>query len=242
VGEISMTGMFRRDQTTVPIDDIVAAGQRDWDGRVKLAMASESAWKRATFGCLGVIVLLAGGMTYQAVNVAPPTIIHVVHNSLGGVIAVSATTEGSEAPNQIQIKAAVEQWIINCRTVYVDINAMRRSLGACANMVERGSQADIAMARFYNTPHKEEPFVRAQTETVAEENVVAVPPTASDVGQHQTWSVTWVERVTSRDGSVETIKPWAANVTLTVKAPTTTEEAQRNPNGLHVVAWSWTEK
>jgi type IV secretory pathway TrbF-like protein len=66
VGEISMTGMFRRDQTTVPIDDIVAAGQRDWDGRVKLAMASESAWKRATFGCLGVIVLLAGGMTYQA--------------------------------------------------------------------------------------------------------------------------------------------------------------------------------
>ena len=77
---------------------------------------------------------------------------------------------------------------------------------------------------------------------MAEENVVAVPPTASDVGQHQTWSVTWVERVTSRDGSVETIKPWAANVTLTVKAPTTTEEAQRNPNGLHVVAWSWTEK
>jgi type IV secretion system protein VirB5 len=237
--------MFRKgNQPVANVDDIVSVGQLDWHGRVNRAIASETAWKRCTYGCLGVIALLAGGVIYQAVHPAPPAVVHVVHNSMGGVIAVSAASNGSDTPTQVQIKAAVEQWVTNCRTIYVDINAMRRSLSSCAYTIEKGSQADMDMSRFYNNPHKEEPFFRAQTETVALEHVVGVPPTASDIGPKamQTWQVTWMEHVTSRDGSFETVRPWAANVTLTIRPPTNVEDAQRDPDGIRIASYSWTEK
>lgn len=237
--------LFRTHKDNIThIEDIVAAGQADWHGRVNRAIAGETSANRRLYAALGVIALFGAGGIYQMTHVVPPTIIHVVHNSLGGVIAVTASPGTSESPTQVQLKAAVEQWIINSRTVYVDINAMRRALYASAWLIDKGSQADIAFARWYNNPHKEQPFVRATTETVSIEHTVAVPPTASDVGADglQTWAVTWMERVTSRDGSAETVTPWAANVTFFIRAPKDVEEAEHNPDGVHVVSYSWTEK
>jgi type IV secretory pathway TrbF-like protein len=226
------------------VEDIVSAGQADWHGRVNRAIAGETSANRRLYVALGIIALMGGGQIYQMTHGVPPTIIHVVHNSLGGVIAVDAARVTSEGPTQVELKAAVEQWIINSRSVYVDINAMRRSLYASAYLIDKGSQADIAFARWYNNPVKEAPFVRATRETVALDNVTAVPPTASDIGADglQTWQVTWNERVTSRDGSSEIVTPWAANVTLFLRQPKDVVEGGHDPNGVHIVSYSWTEK
>jgi type IV secretory pathway TrbF-like protein len=242
---VSRRRLFRApDQRTVSLDDVVRNGHIDWDDRVRRATASETSWKRVSLSSLAVTGLAIAGLVYQAAIQPGPVIVHVVHDSIGGVITVTANSVDQNEPNQLELKAAVEGWVTNCRAIYVDINAMRRGLTDCASLIEKGSAADLAMAKFYNTPHKEEPFVRAATETVMPDHVVAIPPTSSEIGpQHmQTWAVTWTERVTSRDGSYETAKPWAANVTFVLKPPETVTDAQRNPDGIHIVSWTWTEK
>jgi len=237
--------LFRAaEQKPVSLDDVVSNGPIDWDDRINSAIATETAWKRVSLACLAVAGLGIAGNVYQAATQPGPAIVHVLHDSVGGVITVTANATAQDEPTQLELKAAIEGWVTNCRAIYVDINAMRRGLTACAALIEKGTAADIAMARFYNTPHKEEPFVRAATETVTPDHVVAIPPTASDIGpQHmQTWAVTWVERVTSRDGSYEVVKPWAANVTFALKPAATVAEAQRNPDGIRILSWTWTEK
>jgi type IV secretory pathway TrbF-like protein len=246
VEERPMNKMFRpAGQPTTQINDIVAEGQASLDNRLQRVISGETAWKRIGLASLAVAFLSICDNIYQEETKPPPTIVHVVHNSLGGVIAVTANSDGSDSPDQIQLKAAMQDWITDCRSIFVDINAMRRHLTSCAWMIEKSSQADMDMARYYNTPHKEEPFNRAATETVALRNVVAVPPTADTIGsgQHlQTWSVTWTEVVTSRDGSYEHATPWAANVTFSIKKPKDVAEADRNPNGIHITSYSWTAK
>jgi type IV secretory pathway TrbF-like protein len=240
-----MNQMFRPSGRPVTkIDDVVASGHLDWNGRVERAIASNTAWKRLAFSVLGVTALSISWNIYQETNKPPPTVIHVVHNSIGGVVAVTANKDGSDAPSQLQFKAAMEDWVKDCRTIYVDINAMRKGLYRCAWLIEKSSQAEADMARFYNRPHKEEPFYRAGTETVQLTSVVAMPPTSAEIGQNQmqTWSISWQETVTSRDGSFQVMKPWGANVTFIYRQPQDTAEAQRNPNGIHVVSFTWTEK
>jgi type IV secretion system protein TrbF len=237
--------MFRQREADIASPaDIVSAGQQDWDGRVKRAIASETAWKRVMFVCLVGLIGFAGDDVRRAQVVQQPEVIHIVHDSLGGVIAVTASTDGPSNPSQIQIKAAVEQWIVNSRSVYVDVNALRHALISSACLIAKGSQADTAYAKFYNTPHDDEPFFRAQTETVSVENVTAVPPTEAEIGAHgmQTWSVNWSERVLARDASTDTVQPWSANITLFLKQPDSVAEAQCNPDGTHIVSYSWTPR
>jgi type IV secretory pathway TrbF-like protein len=236
-------------QQTVNIDDVIANGHIDWDARVNRAIASETAWRTLALSCLLVSAISIGGNVYQSATKPGPVVVHIVHDSIGNVITVASNSPEQEGPSEVQLKAAIEGWVANCRSIFVDINAMRRTLTSCAALIQKASQADVAMARFYNsdpdgTPRKEEPFYRAQTETVSLKNVVAVPPTASDIGpQHmQTWSVSWMETVTGRDGSYEVTKPWAANVTFILTPPKDMTEAQRDPDGIHIVSWTWTEK
>jgi type IV secretion system protein TrbF len=160
---------------------------------------------------------------------------------LGRVIAVSVSSDTPGEPTQAMLKAALEDWIVNVRSVYVDANALRRSVFAAYDLVEKQSQAWGALGTFYNA---QDPFKRAETETVSLENVVAVPPTSATIGLDgkQTWALSWVEHVTSRDGLTETRQVWAGNITFTLHRPTSVTQAQHNPNGIHIVAYSWTEK
>jgi type IV secretory pathway TrbF-like protein len=228
----------------VSIDDVIANGHMDWNDRINRAHASETAWRRVAACSLAVVAFSIAGNVYQGATKPGPVVVHVVHSAIGGVIAVSSNNGDQDGPSQVQLKAAVEGWVTNCRSIFVDINAMRRTLTGCAALIEKSSAADHEMASFYNTPHKEEPFVRAATETVTLLNVVAIPPTSADIGpqQQQTWGVQWVEKVSSRDGSSDIYRPWGANVTFIVKPPTNIAQAQLDPDGIHIISYSWTEK
>lgn len=240
--------LFRvQGQRQASIDDIVKNGHIDWDERINRAHASETAWKRVTLASLLVAGLGIAGNVYQSATKPGPVVIHVVHDAIGGVVTVASNTPEQEAPTPLMLKSAIEQWVTNCRSIYVDINAMRRTLTACAALIEKGTAADLAMARFYNTGpngEKQTPFERAATEVVSLDHVVAIPPTSSEIGpQHmQTWAVSWTEKILSRDGSYEQKKPWAANVTFVISPPKDITEVQNDPDGIRIVSWTWTEK
>jgi type IV secretory pathway TrbF-like protein len=190
--------------------------------------------------CLG---LLAGSGAYNVIQAQQTKVqtVHVVHDSIGGVIAVSVSSDTPGEPTQAMLKAALEKWIVNVRSVYVDANALRGAILGAYDLVDAQSQAAGALGTFYTA---QDPFVRAETETVALENVVAVPPTAATIGPNgqQTWSLVWVEHITSRDGQNETRQNWAGNVTFNVRRPASVAQAARNANGLHIQAYSWTGK
>jgi type IV secretory pathway TrbF-like protein len=236
--------MFRQNASPAPVEDIVTAGRRDWNDQVARAVGNQTAWKSIAFAALGGLMLFAGDDVRRAAAVAPPQVVHVVHDNIGDIIGLNASTDSPAMPSQIMLKAAMEQWIIYARSVYIDVPAMRRAQKAAAYLISRGSQADQDYLRFYQSMGKEGPFTRAQTETVAPSHVVAVPPTQAEIGRdnQQTWQVSWTETVTSRDGSAQTSKSWAANVTFTVTPPKTVADADRDPDGIHIVAYAWTEK
>ncbi len=67
-------------------------------------------------------------------------------------------------------------------------------------------------------------------------------PAAATIGaeEMQTWGLTWVEHVTSRDGQNETRQAWAGNITFKLKRPANIRDAYKNPDGIHVLSLSWT--
>jgi type IV secretion system protein VirB5 len=231
--------IFRKTgQEPVRHDDLLSRGHEDWDARVSQAIAGQTAWKRALYASLGVIAISAYGNVWQAQQ-SKVQVVHIVHDNVGGVIGVSVSSDAPGEPTQAMLKAALEQWIVNVRSVYIDALAMRKGIISAYDLIDAHSQSAATLGKFYQD---QDPFKRAETETVDLEKVVAVPPTASDIGPGgmQTWRVTWIEHVVSRDGQNETRQAWAGNITFKLRQPATPQEAYKNPDGIHVLSHSWT--
>ena len=172
--------MFRKpDQEPARHDDLLSRGHEDWDNRVSQAIAGQTAWKRALYAALGVIAISAYGNVWQAQQSKVQTV-HIVHDGIGGVIAVSVSSDAYGEPTQAMLKAALEQWIINVRSVYVDIDAMKKGFWAATYLIDARSQSEALVQKFWADPS---PWKRAETETVSLENVVAVPPTDATIGR-----------------------------------------------------------
>ena len=234
-----MNQMFLKpDQEPARHDDLLSRGREDWDNRVSQAIAGQTAWKHALYAALGVIAISAYGNVWQAQQSKVQTV-HIVHDGIGGVIAVSVSSDAYGEPTQAMLKAALEQWIINVRSVYVDIDAMKKGFWAATYLIDARSQSEALVQKFWADPS---PWKRAETETVSLENVVAVPPTDATIGAGgmQTWRITWTEVVTSRDGQNETRQPWAGNITFKLRQPATLQDAYKNPDGIHIISHSWT--
>ena len=91
--------LFRAsDQSTVSLDDVVRNGHIDWDDRVKRAIASETSWKWVSLSSLAATGLAITGLVYQAATQPGPVIVHVVHDSIGGVITVTAGAPATSRP------------------------------------------------------------------------------------------------------------------------------------------------
>jgi type IV secretory pathway TrbF-like protein len=232
--------MFRRDgQEVVSTPDVVAQAHEDWDGRIKRAIASETAWKKTVFGCLCALSVSIAGNVWQGAQ-SKVEVLHIVHDSIGSVITVSVADGTSTSPSQAQLAAAVRTWVENVRTVYIDVKAMRNTINAAFDLVANGSQANQELSRFYQS---RDPFQRAEMETVSVRSIEAVPPSPATIGPNglQTWSLHWIEDVTSRDGSPVSSKVVSAQITFTLATPTTAVEARRDPDGIHIISFSWTE-
>lgn len=234
-----MNQMFRRPgQPEVRHDDILSQGHIDWSERVAEAISAKTAWKATAWMAMCVAAVAVGGDVWLA-NKSSVQTVHIVHDNIGDVIAVSSSSDTPGGPTQAQLQAALRDWITDVRSVYVDTNALKHSILSAYDLVKPGSQANADLSRFYQA---KDPFVRAQTETVAVHDVVPVPPTAATIGPGgmQTWAITWIEHTESRDGQNATEEAHAGNVTFTVSPPKTVEEAKKDPDGIHIISIAWT--
>src|SRR6185312_3848553 len=156
--------------------DIYRRGRREWDERLGDAIAREHSMKLMLMASLGVLALSVAGNVWQGAQSKTQTV-HVVHDSLGTVISVSATSDGSGEPTEAQFGAALKEWIANIRTVYTDANAIKRGIIKAYKLVDEGSPAKAALDNFFL--HIRPAFEYAKTNTVEVDQQAAIPPPAS---------------------------------------------------------------
>jgi type IV secretory pathway TrbF-like protein len=237
---------MRDDECLPPGDPLTATyhrGRREWDERMGDALSRERWWRAGSFLALVILGGSVAGNVYQGTQSKIETV-HVVHDNIGRVISVDVSGGAEAGPTQAMVAVALQDWITDIRTVYTDVAALKNGITRAYTMIPNGSQTEAFINKFYND---EDPFNRAKKVTVSVYQPVAVPPppstTAGGPGQEQTWTVDWQETVTGRtDGLVKSRTAWTAKLTIKVIRPTTSDEARKNPNGIHIPAISWTPR
>jgi type IV secretory pathway TrbF-like protein len=235
-----MNEMFRGANPPLRPGDAIRSGHEDWNDRIKRAIAGETSWKYTAWAVLALLAASGGYNVFQAQQSKTVQVVHVVHDKVGNIITVQAEGEGLSKPTPAMIAAALKQWITNVRTVGVDVMALRRAITDAYKPI--GSAESRGMLdRFYQG---NDPFKRATMETVNLSDPVAIPPPPATLGKDdlQTWRVQWTEQVLGRDGIPRSLTNWFLTVTFTITAPKSKQEADDNPDGIHIISFAWTQQ
>lgn len=223
-----------------PGDPLTAAylnGRREWDERVGDAVAREHGWKIAFFSML---VVLAGSVTGNVYQGTQSKIVpYVVERDRNADVVAVRAADRATAPDEAHIKAALARWLTNNRTIYTDVNALKKAINEAYALTASGSAAFTQLSLHYQ---QNDPFERAKRSTVAVSNLTGMPLSEPDVEGRTTWRLEWIETETGRDGTPIRREPWNAIITFKVTLPSTAEEVVKNPDGIFVVNYSWTAR
>ena len=217
--------------------DLYQRGRQAWDERIGDAVTREKRWRLLAYLLLPVLAVSSLGNVIQGMQ-GKTQVVHVVHDSLGSVITMSAATGQSGEPSQVQAAAALREWITRVRSVYADAGLLKTNITDAYKLVSTGSMANALLDKFYLD---RDPFQRARSEIDYVVDAAALPPSSS-AGPHgeRTWLLQWTEELRSRDGTVTGRQAWQASVTWFWTSPQNVPEALANPDGIHITSLSWT--
>lgn len=230
--------MFKKEKTPpapkapAPSETPYLAARREWNERYANHIAAANNWRLAALGSIGVALILAVGLAWVAGQhkVVP----YMVETNGYGEITRVARSDFAGKPNEKQMKAGLRQWLTGARTVYVDARAEQNIVNTTYAMTYPDSPAYSALATYHRDQN---PYQRAQKEIVE-----VAWHGASFIGG-ETWQVEWTETVHSRAG-----KPIGNPVTYVMTAktmvatPTDEDTITKNPFGIYVQQFSWTER
>lgn len=208
------------------------AARREWNERYSNYITAANNWRVAALGSIAVSMILAGGLVWISgqSKVVP---YYVETNSYGEVTRVARADKVGQ-PNERQIKASLRQWINGARTVYADARAQQKIITETYAMTYPDSPAYATLAAYHRD---KDPYARAQKETV-------------DVAWHgasfiggDTWQIEWTETIKSRLGKdIGEPITYIATVNTRYAEPTEEETIIKNPYGIYVQQFSWTER
>ena len=207
------------------------AGRREWNERYGSYIAQARNWRLAAFGGLAVALISVSGLVWVAgqAKVVPYA---VQLNSNSEVVRVQRADVASR-PNANQMRAALRNWVIGARTVYVDLRAEQALVDATYAMTLPDSPAYQNLATYHRESN---PYTRAANETV-EVEVKAVVPVSDE-----TWQVEWTETTKQRSGKVVDTKQWQGTFTVLISPPTNEAQIMVNPLGIYVRQFAWTTR
>ena len=198
-------------------------------------VSSRQLWQIA--GLLGMIIGLAGvgGAIYiGSQSKFVPYMVEV--NKLGETVAVARADQPQKNDERIT-RAMLGSFVTNARTVTTDIALQRKYIFDTYAMLNPRDAGTAKMNEWLNGSSESSPFKRAEKELVSIEIKSVLKQTDNS------WQVDWVE--VSRSHSGELIKP-AQNMrglfNIYYVPPTTEEQILRNPIGLFVKDYSWSNE
>lgn len=207
------------------------AARREWNERYGEYIARERAWKKGFFIMAAITIICAFGMAYTASQSKfIPYIVQV--DKLGATVAVQKADVAAKPDKRI-IRAQLASWIENVRSVYHDYGAEHRKIGYAYAMVRRTDRT-FTMLNEYLTKH--DPFERGKSEGVSVQ-ISSVLPISGN-----TWQVQWTETVHNAKGESLYSRDFQANITIDVQAPKDEETLLKNPMGIYVTNYDWSER
>lgn len=207
------------------------SSKQAWLERYGTYIASARNWRYAAFGSLGIAFLAVGGLV-MVKNDQRVVAFVIETNSDGGVTGVSEMKAGAK-PEQKHIRAALNDWIVGARVVYVDAKAIDMVNKKTYAMTLPGSSAFQQLSDYHRV---NQPYIRAATETV-DVRVESVLPLSDN-----TWRIEWVEVIRTRSGRETKQNRWQATATVEIRSPTSAAELVKNSFGVFVTNFSWSER
>lgn len=209
------------------------AARREWNERYGDYIASANNWRLVALGSVATACIAVIGLAIVAAQhkVVP----YVAEFDDNGELVRVAAANVAAAPNNKQITAALRNWVIGARTVYVDGRAIKHIIGQTYAMTYPGSPCFVALSEYHRDQN---PYQRAHTETVEVEVNVVVQ--MSD----KTWQVDWTETTKPRSGqgNEPQTKQYQGVITTVIAPPTDDTQIRVNPLGIYAQQCAWTTR
>ena len=216
---------------TVDQHSVYLEGRREWNERYGDYIAREHAWKMGFF-IMGLIsVICTAGMAYTSCQSKfVPYVVAI--DKLGSAVGVQRADVAAK-PDARVIRAQLARWIENVRSVYQDASAERVNIEYAYAMLRRTYPAFVRL-NDYLASH--DPFERAKSEGIGVQIGSVIPITDS------TWGVQWKETTHSSKGEMINNTEYQANLTITIDPPTKEATLLRNPMGIYIKNFDWSER
>ena len=214
----------RYGETPEPVTPYQKAAQV-WDMRMGHALARARNWRLMAFGSLGLSLLLAGGVVWQAgqSRITP----YVVELEAEGSARAVRSAIQDYRPSDAQIAFHLALVIERVRSLAIDPVVVRKNwLSAYDYVTPRATNTLNAFAR------DNDPFERIGRETVAVEVTSVVR--ASDTS----FQIRWRER-RYLNGALAGTERWTALATVAIEPPRDAETLRKNPLGIYVTDLNW---
>lgn len=213
-----------------PLSPYMSA-RREWNERYGSYIKQANNWRLAALGMAAVAVIAVSGLAVVASqHKVVPYIVET--NTHGEAVSVRRANVAAR-PNTNQIKAALRQWIIGARTIYVDRRAQQVIVDGTYAMTLPESAAFQQLAMWHR---EQNPYQRSEREIV-EITVNAVVPVSDE-----TWQIEWTEVVRQRSGREVSNKQWQGTFTVTLAPPIDDQQIMVNPLGIYVRQFAWTTR
>lgn len=207
------------------------AARREWNERYADIIKTGNNWRVAFLMTLGVALVTSGGLV--AVSMKEQVVPYSVESNQFGEITRVTRMNVASTPTELQIRAALRDWVVGARTVYVDMRAEKDIVDRTYTMTFPDSAAYQNLALHHR---ENDPYRRSLNETVEIEVKAAIPVSP------ESWQIEWVEITKQRSGKIISTKNWQATLTLTIAAPSTEQQIMSNPLGIYVRNYAWTTR
>jgi len=218
--------------TKHPPESPYLAARREWNERYGSYIAQANNWRLIALGTLVIaIVAVTGLVIVSGQHKVVPYIVETnVHSEPMNVRRADVAAK----PNENQLRAALRQWLIGARTVYVDRRAQQSIVDLTYGMTLPSSPAFQQLAVYHRDNN---PYLRPERETV-EVQVNAVVPVSGE-----TWQIEWTETVQPRSGQEPSSRrQWQGTFTIMISPPTDDRQIMINPLGIYVRQFAWTTR
>lgn len=209
--------------------------RKQWNFIVGDAIHSRQLWQFVGLTSLLIALGGVGGMIYiGSQSKFVPYLVEV--NKLGETVAV-ARADQAQATDERITRAMIGRFIMSARTVTTDISLQRRFVLDTYGMLNPKDAATAKMNEWFNGSENASPFKRAEKELVSVDIKSVLRQSESS------WQVDWVETTRGHDGQLLT-PPQNMRALLNIYyiPPTTEEQIQKNPIGLFIKDFSWSNE
>jgi type IV secretory pathway TrbF-like protein len=204
------------------------SAQQLWDERIGSARVQAYHWRVAALGSLGLALLCAVGLVWQAGRSSiTPYIVQV--NSQGEVTGIAPVLE-TYRPSDAQIEAHLSRFIRDVRSLPLDPIVLRENwLEAYDAVTARGAATLNEYAR------AADPFAHVGQSSIAVEVISVVR------ASENSFQVRWVER-TYMNGALASTEHWTAILSILMQTPHDVTRLRKNPLGIYVDGLDWSRE